>query len=66
MHSCVSICPNIWKAHVRLIGSPPGRRRHDEAGQLTEKIRRRPYSVVLLTRSRRRTRMCSIPAADSG
>lgn len=31
----------------RLIGSPPGYVGYDEAGQLTEKIRRRPYSVVL-------------------
>ena len=31
----------------RLIGSPPGYVGFDEAGQLTEKIRRRPYSVVL-------------------
>lgn len=32
----------------RLIGSPPGYVGHEEGGQLTEKIRRRPYSVVLL------------------
>ena len=32
----------------RIIGSPPGYVGYDEAGQLTEKIRRRPYSVVLL------------------
>ena len=32
----------------RLIGSPPGYVGYDEAGQLTEKIRRRPYSVILL------------------
>ncbi|MBE6612852.1 MAG: ATP-dependent Clp protease ATP-binding subunit, partial [Ruminococcaceae bacterium] len=31
----------------RLIGAPPGYVGHDEAGQLTEKIRRKPYSVVL-------------------
>ena len=31
----------------RLIGSPPGYVGYDDAGQLTEKIRRRPYSVVL-------------------
>ncbi len=31
----------------RLIGSPPGYVGYEEAGQLTEKIRRRPYSVVL-------------------
>ncbi len=33
---------------AKIIGSPPGYVGYDEAGQLTEKIRRRPYSVVLL------------------
>lgn len=32
----------------RLIGSPPGYVGYDEAGQLTEKIRNKPYSVILL------------------
>src|SRR5205823_1475001 len=32
----------------RLIGAPPGYVGYEEGGQLTEKIRRRPYSVVLL------------------
>ena len=31
----------------KMIGSPPGYIGYDEAGQLTEKIRRRPYSVIL-------------------
>ena len=31
----------------RLVGSPPGYVGHEEGGQLTEKIRRRPYAVVL-------------------
>ena len=31
----------------RIIGSPPGYVGYDDAGQLTEKIRRRPYSVIL-------------------
>src|SRR6202790_1538791 len=31
----------------RLLGAPPGYQGHEEAGQLTEPIRRRPYSVVL-------------------
>jgi len=31
----------------KMIGSPPGYIGHDEAGQLTEKVRRRPYSVIL-------------------
>ena len=33
---------------ARMIGSPPGYVGYDEGGQLTEKIRRRPYAVVLL------------------
>ncbi|MCL1631003.1 ATP-dependent Clp protease ATP-binding subunit [Sporolactobacillus sp. CPB3-1] len=32
----------------RLIGAPPGYVGHDEAGQLTEKVRRKPYSIILL------------------
>ena len=32
---------------AKIIGSPPGYVGYDEAGQLTEKIRRRPYSVIL-------------------
>ncbi|MBS4207812.1 ATP-dependent Clp protease ATP-binding subunit [Bacillus sp. FJAT-50079] len=32
----------------KLIGSPPGYVGHDEAGQLTERVRRNPYSIVLL------------------
>ena len=32
----------------RMIGSPPGYVGYDEAGQLTEKVRRKPYSVILL------------------
>ncbi|MTI69433.1 MAG: ATP-dependent Clp protease ATP-binding subunit [Firmicutes bacterium] len=31
----------------RLVGSPPGYVGHDEGGQLTEKVRRKPYSVIL-------------------
>ncbi len=34
-------------AASRLVGSPPGYVGHEEGGQLTEKIRRRPYAVVL-------------------
>src|SRR6204780_1700389 len=33
---------------ARMIGAPPGYVGYDEGGQLTEKVRRRPYSVVLL------------------
>lgn len=32
----------------RLIGSPPGYVGYDEGGQLTEAVRRHPYSVILL------------------
>lgn len=32
----------------RIVGSPPGYVGYDEAGQLTEKVRRKPYSVILL------------------
>jgi ATP-dependent Clp protease ATP-binding subunit ClpE len=32
----------------KLIGSPPGYVGHDEAGQLTEKVRRNPYNIILL------------------
>ena len=32
---------------TKLIGSPPGYVGHDEGGQLTEKVRRKPYSIVL-------------------
>ena len=43
------ICQNIWKniQYQDLIGSPPGYVGYDEGGQLTEKVRRNPYSVVL-------------------
>src|SRR5699024_3200535 len=33
---------------VKLIGSPPGYVGYEEAGQLTEKVRRNPYSLILL------------------
>src|SRR5438309_365553 len=36
----------------RLIGAPPGYVGYEEGGQLTERIRRRPYSVVLLDQAR--------------
>lgn len=35
-------------AVARLIGSPPGYIGHDEGGQLTERVRRQPFSVILL------------------
>ncbi len=36
----------------RMIGAPPGYVGYDEGGQLTEAVRRRPYSVVLFDESR--------------
>ena len=35
-------------AIAKMIGSPPGYVRHEEGGQLTERIKRKPYSVILL------------------
>ena len=32
----------------RLVGAPPGYVGYDEGGQLTEQVRRKPYSIVLL------------------
>ena len=44
----------------RLIGAPPGYVGYEEGGQLTEQVRRHPYSVVLCsTKSKRRIPMCS-------
>ena len=43
----------------RLVGAPPGYVGYDEGGQLTEKVRRKPFSWCCSTRSRRRTRTCS-------
>jgi ATP-dependent Clp protease ATP-binding subunit ClpB len=40
---------STWRSSVsRLIGAPPGYVGYDEGGQLTEAVRRRPYSVILL------------------
>ena len=44
----------------RLVGAPPGYVGYDEGGQLTETVRRRPYSVLLLTKSKKRHPMFSI------
>jgi ATP-dependent Clp protease ATP-binding subunit ClpC len=43
----------------RLMGAPPGYVGFDEAGQLTEAVRRRPYSVLLLDEIERRIRTSS-------
>ena len=44
----------------RLVGSPPGYVGYEEGGQLTEKVRRRPYSVVLFDEIEKAHPMCSI------
>lgn len=44
----------------RLVGSPPGYIGYDEGGQLTEKIRRRPYSVILFDEIEKLTQTFSI------
>ncbi len=43
----------------KLIGSPPGYVGYDDGGQLTEKIRRKPYSVILLDEIEKPTPMFS-------
>ena len=43
----------------RLVGAPPGYVGYDEAGQLTEQVRRRPYSVILLDEIEKLTRISS-------
>jgi len=40
----------------RLIGSPPGYVGYDQGGQLTEYIRRRPYSIILIDRIKKTSR----------
>jgi ATP-dependent Clp protease ATP-binding subunit ClpC len=54
----------------RLVGAPPGYVGYEDAGQLTETVRRRPYSVLCSTRSRRRmptssTSSCSCSTTDA-
>src|SRR5699024_10973002 len=45
----VDITAYMWRhAVTTLIGAPPGYVGHEEGGQLTEAIRRQPYSVILL------------------
>ena len=51
----------------RLVGSPPGYVGYDEGGQLTEKVRRKPYSVVLFDEIEKAHPGCvQHAAADSG
>ena len=49
----------------RLVGAPPGYVGYDEGGQLTEAVRRKSYSVVCSTRSRRRIRRSSTSSSRS-
>ena len=44
----------------KMIGSPPGYVGYEEGGQLTEAIRRKPYTVILLMRSKKLIQMYSI------
>lgn len=44
---------------ARLVGAPPGYVGYEEGGYLTEAVRRRPYSVILLDESKKHTRMSS-------
>jgi ATP-dependent Clp protease ATP-binding subunit ClpB len=53
----------------RLIGSPPGYVGHDEGGQLTEAVRRRPYCVVLfdeMEKAHRKVLMSLLQLLDDG
>ena len=43
----------------RLVGAPPGYVGYDEGGQLTEAVRRKPYSVLLFDEIERRIPTCS-------
>jgi len=43
---------------ARLIGAPPGYVGYEEGGQLTELVRRKPYSVILLDEVEKRILMC--------
>ena len=44
---------------ARLIGAPPGYVGYEEGGYLTEQVRRKPYSVILLDEVEKPTRTCS-------
>ena len=44
----------------KLIGSPPGYVGYDDAGQLTEKVKRNPYSIILFDEIEKHTLMCLI------
>ena len=44
----------------KMIGSPPGYVGYEEGGQLSEKVRRNPYSVILFDEIEKLIRMCLI------
>ena len=52
---------STWRSTAvsRLVGSPPGYVGYEEGGQLTEAVRRKPFSVVLFDEIERPTRTCS-------
>ena len=50
---------------ARLIGAPPGYVGHDEGGQLTEAVRRRPYSVVLFDEIEKAHSDISVPLSTA-
>lgn len=47
-------------AVAKLVGAPPGYVGYEEAGQLTEKVRRNPYSLILLDEVEKLTQMSCI------
>ena len=47
-------------AVARLVGAPPGYVGYEEGGQLTEAVRRRPFTIVLLDEVEKLMRRCSI------
>ena len=49
----------------RLVGSPPGYVGYDEGGQLTEAVRRKPFSVVLFDEIEKAHRTCSTRCSKS-
>lgn len=49
----------------RLVGAPPGYVGYEEGGQLTEAVRRNPYTIVLLDEIEKRIPMSSISCYKS-
>ena len=44
----------------RLVGAPPGYVGYEEGGQLTEKVKRKPYSIYCLMKLKKHIQMCLI------